>query len=302
MRVSYTPGYYVELPPGHPFPMAKFPIFKQILETEGLIATEDIAEPDEASWADLELVHTTQYLRRLEAGSLGRVAERKMGLPWSVALVRRSRLAVQGTINASRLALEDGIAANLAGGTHHAFPDHGEGFCVLNDVAVAIRVMLREGRIGRALVIDLDVHQGNGTAVAFKKDEMAYTFSMHGASNYPFEKESSSLDVPLPDGIDDDGYIEALETHLSVALDHSRPDVVLYLAGVDLVSGDRYGRLALTREGVHRRDRFVLEAVRSAGTPLALLMSGGYAATPEETADLHAIVHREASHVYAAIR
>ena len=281
--------------------MAKFPVFKQILETEGLIGKADIAEPDEASWADLELVHITQYLRQLEGGSLGRAAERKMGLPWSAALVRRSRLAVQGTINASRLALEDGIAANLAGGTHHAFPDHGEGFCVLNDVAVAIRLMLREGRINRALVIDLDVHQGNGTAVAFKKDETTYTFSMHGASNYPFEKESSSLDVPLADGIDDDGYMQELETHLPVALDRSRPQVVLYLAGVDLVSGDRYGRLALTREGVHRRDRFVLAAVRSAGTPLALLMSGGYAATPEETADLHAIVHREASHVYGDI-
>ena len=294
MRVSYTPDYYVELTSGHPFPMGKFPAFKQILLSEGLIRPLDIVAPEEVGWDALELVHTPDYLRELRDGQMNKPAERRMGLPWSQALVRRSRLAVQETLNATRMALTDGIAANLAGGTHHAFPDHAEGFCVLNDVAVTIRLLQRQHEIERALVIDLDVHQGNGNAAALPQGTGAFTFSMHGARNYPFDKEKSSLDVPLNDGITDDTYIEALEHHLPLALDRARASIVFYLAGVDLVAGDRYGRLALSRAGLHRRDCTVLEAVHERGLATVLLMSGGYACTPTETADLHAIVHREA--------
>lgn len=294
MRVSYTPDYFVELPPQHPFPMGKFPALYRILLAEGLLRRIEVFEPYEAAWEDVRLAHTAEYATRLEAGQLGRTAERKMGLPWSRALVRRSRLAVQGTLQAARMALEDGIAANLAGGTHHAFAGHGEGFCVLNDVAVAIRVLAREGRIGRALVVDLDVHQGNGTAAIFAADEGAYTFSVHGEKNYPFPKMNSSRDVGLPDRTDDLAYMEALETHLPEVLAQARADLVFYLAGVDPVEGDRYGRLALSRKGLQARDRIVLESVRVCGIPLVLLMSGGYAPTPEATAELHATVHREA--------
>jgi len=299
MRVSYSPDYYVELPPDHPFPMGKFPAFKQILLSEGLIQEQDMVEPEEASWATLELVHTPDYLRQLRDGEMSRSAERRMGLPWSPALVRRSRLAVQGTANAAQMALADGIAANLAGGTHHAFPDHAEGFCVLNDVAIAIRLLQRQGQIERALIIDLDVHQGNGTAAALPAGSGAFTFSMHGARNYPFDKESSSLDVPLEDGLTDEDYLSELEHHLPSVLDRARAEIVFYLAGVDLAAGDRYGRLALTRAGLHRRDHTVLQAVREHGAATVLLMSGGYASTPEETADLHAIVHREARTVFS---
>lgn len=298
MRVSYTPEYVVPLPEGHPFPMGKFSALYRILLAEGLLRPSDIIEPDEADWATLGLVHTPTYLHRLATGTLDRASLRRMGLPWSRRLVRRSRLAVQGTIQAARMALEDGVAANLAGGTHHAFADHGEGFCVLNDVAVAIRRLQRDARIQRALVIDLDVHQGNGTAAIFQGDRAVYTFSMHGENNYPFQKQRSSRDVNLPDGTDDALYLAALQKHLPEVFEEARPDVAFYLAGVDPVAGDRYGRLRLTRQGLHERDRYVLESACRRGVPLVLVLSGGYARTPEVTADLHAIVHREARAIF----
>ena len=297
MRVSYSDGYFVPLPEGHPFPMAKFPALHRILLGEGLIRNGDRVEPSPAGREVLRLVHTDRYLDELRTG-LERGAERRLGLPWSEALERRSRLAVGGTVLAARMALEDGIAANLAGGTHHAYPDHGEGFCVLNDVAVAIRLLRGEGLLDRALVIDLDVHQGNGTAAVFADDPRTFTLSFHGQRNYPFRKEASSLDVGLPDGTGDDDYLERLTAALPQALLAGRPDLIVYLAGVDPVAGDRYGRLSLTRGGLHRRDRAVLSAARASGAALLLVMSGGYAASPEETADLHAVAHREARRVY----
>ena len=218
-----------------------------------------------------------------------------MGL---LRLVYRSRVAVQGTINAARMALEDGIAANLGGGTHHAFPGHGEGFCVLNDVAVAIRILRAQGTIRRTLVIDLDVHQGNGTAAIFEHDPDVYTFSMHGERNYPFARERSSLDVDVPEGANDGLYLSLLNRYLPQALDGARPDLVFYLAGVDVMRGDRFGRIALTRAGLHQRERMVLEAVRQRGVAATLVLSGGYAPTPTDTADLHAVVHREAARVF----
>lgn len=298
MRVSYDAGYYVPLPPRHPFPMGKFPALHSLLLREGLIRPEDVVTPRQADWADLLLVHTPDYLTKLASGTLDKKAERRMGLPWSPELVIRSRLAVQGTINAAFMALEDGIAANLAGGTHHAFPDHGEGFCVLNDVAIALRVLERSGWIRRALVIDLDVHQGNGTASIFADDDMAFTFSVHGERNYPFPKPASSLDIGLPDGTGDDVYLDLLARTLPEVIDKSRPDLVIYLAGIDVLAGDRFGRLSLTREGLHARDGYVLETLYQAGLPVTLVLSGGYAPSPEQTADLHAIAHREARRVY----
>jgi len=298
MRVSYTAGYYVELPPGHPFPMGKFPALHGILRREGLVGDGDVVAPEPAPWADLALVHTSEYLEALEAGALGRRAERTVGLPWSAQLVQRSRLAVGGTVQAARLALEDGVAANLAGGTHHAFPGHGEGFCVLNDVAVAVRLLAGEGGIKRALVIDLDVHQGNGTAAALAGSAAGYTFSMHGERNFPFRKERSDLDVGLADGTADGAYLEALDRYLPVALRQAGPDLAFYLAGVDPLAGDRYGRLALSRAGLEERDRRVLSHLRQRGLPAVLLMSGGYAATPAATADLHATAHRVAAALY----
>lgn len=278
--------------------MGKFPALHRLLLEEQLIQQDDVVAPRPADWSDLLSVHTSDYLSRLARGTLDKDAERRMGLPWSQRLVRRSRLAVQGTVNAAFMALQDGLSANLAGGTHHAFPDRGEGFCVLNDVAVAVRVLRRSQWIGRALIVDLDVHQGDGTAAIFADDERTFTFSVHGANNYPFQKASSSLDVALPDGTSDDDYLDALASHLPAAIDQARPDLVFYLAGIDVAAGDRFGRLVLTRRGLHARDRLVLEAIHRRGLPVTLLLSGGYAASPADTADLHAITHREAHHVF----
>lgn len=298
MRICYSPGYAIPLPPRHPFPMGKYPALYRQLMTEGLYRPEDVIEPGEVAWADLRLVHSAAYLTNLEHGTLGVQAERRLGLPWSPELVRRARLAVQGTIDAARMALFDGIAANLAGGTHHAFPGHGEGFCVFNDVAVAIRVLAHSGWIGRALVVDLDVHQGNGTAAIFAGDTTVYTFSIHGARNYPFQKVPSTLDVALPDGTGDDAYLDALGRHLPIAIEQAKPDLVFFLAGVDVLAGDRFGRLALTCDGLRARDALVLETLHRAGLPATLLLSGGYAATPEATASYHAVAHQEARRIY----
>jgi acetoin utilization deacetylase AcuC-like enzyme len=300
MRVSYSDGYYVPLPDGHPFPMAKFPALHDILIREGLIRERDVVSPRQADWSDLLRVHTQAYLSNLAEGTLSRRAERRMGLPWSKRLVYRSRLAVQGTINAAYMALEDGVAGNLAGGTHHAYPDHGEGFCVLNDVGVAIQVLRSACWIRRPLIIDLDVHQGNGNAAFFQNDDAVYTFSMHGAKNYPFKKPPSTLDVALDDDTDDQTYLDTLERTLPGVLDDARPDLVFYLAGIDVMADDRYGRMSLTRDGLHARDGFVLEQIRDRNLPVVCLLSGGYARTPTATADLHAVMHREATRVFGS--
>ncbi|WP_022836378.1 histone deacetylase family protein [Salisaeta longa] len=295
MRVSYCDGYYVPLPDGHPFPMAKFPALHAQLLREGLVRAEDVVAPRPADWSDLLTVHTRDYLDRLARGALTDREERRMGLPWSPRLVRRSRLAVQGTLNAALMALQDGVAANLAGGTHHAAPGHGEGFCVLNDVAVAIRVLQRACWVQRVLIVDLDVHQGNGNAAFFADDPAVYTFSMHGAKNYPFRKPPSTHDVGLPDDTPDAAYLDALAAHLPTAVARARPDLIIYLGGIDVMAGDRYGRLALTRDGLHARDRFALRTFAASDVATVLLLSGGYATTPAATADLHAVMHREAA-------
>ena len=295
MRVHIHEGYVVDLPPGHAFPMRKFAALRDILLAEGLVAPPDIVAPHEAPWELLGLAHSDDYLAKLRQGTLSRDEERRLGLPWSEALVRRSRLATMGTLLAAEEALRAGISANLAGGTHHACHDHGEGYCVINDVAVAVRRLARDGAAERFLVIDLDVHQGNGNAELLAADAGAFTFSMHGDRNYPLRKPPSDLDVGLPDGTGDDAYLSALERHLPSCFDRARPQLAFFLAGVDVVAGDRFGRLSLSREGLAQRDRLVLAACRARGVPVVLVLAGGYAATPEDTADLHATVHREAA-------
>jgi acetoin utilization deacetylase AcuC-like enzyme len=294
LRCAYHTDYFVALPPSHPFPMAKYPLLFQRLRASGWLHDAQVLEPGEAALDDLRLVHTEGYLQQLADGTLDAAAVRKIGVPWSQALWRRSRLAAQGTLMAARAALEDGLAANLAGGTHHAFPGHGEGFCVLNDVAVAIRVLQRDGRAKRALVIDLDVHQGNGTAAIFEDDADVFTFSVHGERNYPTRKMRSTLDVGLADGTGDSDYLALLRRHLDDILPRFVPDLVFYLAGVDPARGDRYGRLALSDDGLRQRERCVLEACVSRGLPMVITIAGGYAPTPERTAELHSIVFEEA--------
>jgi acetoin utilization deacetylase AcuC-like enzyme len=274
--------------------MRKFVELRDILLAEGLVRAERIMAPDEAPWELLALAHGEGYLSALRDGTLDAAAVRRLGLPWSPALVRRSRRATTGTLLAARAALEDGIAGNLAGGTHHACRDHGEGYCVINDVVVAIRALRAEGRIRRAVVVDLDVHHGNGTAELLAGDPESFTFSMHGRNNFPLRKPPSTLDVGLEDGTGDEAYLATLDSHLGGVLDAARADLGFYLAGVDVVAGDRFGRLSLTRQGLRARDRRVISEARRRGLPLVVLLSGGYAATPQLTADLHAEAHRAA--------
>ncbi|MCG3175040.1 MAG: hypothetical protein GMKNLPBB_03374 [Myxococcota bacterium] len=298
MRCAFAPGYQIPLPVHHRFPMGKYPALRDILLRENIISPNDLIEPGEAGWGALALVHTPDYLRRIADGTLTPMEERRLGLPWSPVLLRRSRLAVQGTILAMDMALEDGIAANLAGGTHHAFADRGEGFCVFNDVAVAIRQGMKDKRFGRALIVDLDVHQGNGTASIFRDDNRVFTFSMHGKNNFPFHKEKSRLDVELPDGADDELYLSALHGHLPGVVEQARPDIVFYLAGVDVVESDRFGKMRVTGAGLRAREDYVLRMMHMMEIPLVLTLAGGYAPTVERTAHLHAAVHRAAKEIY----
>jgi acetoin utilization deacetylase AcuC-like enzyme len=295
MQCSYHPEYQIALPPGHPFPISKYPLLKERLLSEGVLATTDLLEPAPIEMTAIELVHTPEYLEKLQSSLLSSAELRRLGLPWSEALWRRSRLATGGTLLAARTALVNGVAGNLAGGTHHAFADHGEGFCVINDVAIAIAQLRSEGTIRGAAVIDLDVHQGNGTAAIFEHVEEVFTFSMHGERNYPLAKMRSNLDVPLRDGAGDVEYLDTLQRHLPTVLERSEADIVFYLAGVDVAAGDRYGKLALSEDGIRRRDRTVIESVRARGVPLAIVLAGGYAATRARTAELHAHAFREAA-------
>ena len=294
MKCVYHSAYQVALPSGHPFPISKYPLLKDLILAEGLIADRDLLTPEPLGLDTAALVHTAEYLAKLDGPGLSVTEQRRLGLPWSEALWARSRLAAGGTLRAARTALAEGMAANLAGGTHHAFADHGEGFCVLNDVAVAIAALRRDGHIARAVVIDLDVHQGNGTAAIFENVAEVCTFSMHGARNYPSQKMHSTLDVALADGVADDEYLEALAAHLPHILERSQPDIAFYLAGVDVAAGDRYGKLALSDAGIGRREQYVIEAVRSRGVPLVIVLAGGYAATRARTAGLHAHAIRAA--------
>ena len=302
MRVAYHPDYRVHLPPTHPFPMGKYPLLYERLLALGLVSAADVMTPEEAPREMLERVHEPGYLDKVERGELSAAEIRRLGVPWSPHLWRRSRLAAHGTWLAACAALDDGLAGNLAGGTHHAFPAHGEGFCVLNDVAIAIRRLQAEGCARRFLVVDLDVHQGNGTAAIFADDPRVYTLSLHGERNYPLAKQRSTLDVGLPDGLDDAGYLDALARHLPVAIRDSGAELAFYLGGVDVARGDRYGKLALSDDGIGARDAYALGLLRDAGIPVALTLAGGYAPTPLRTAELHSLAFAAARARYDAER
>lgn len=295
MRCAYHPAYQAGVSPGHPYPMSKYPLLRDLLVREGVISAHDLVEPDPVPLSAVARVHTREYLARLTGGTLTAAEVRRLGLPWSEALWQRSLLASGGTLLAARMALDSGLAGNLAGGTHHAFADHGEGFCVINDVAIAIRELQSAAAIRRAVVIDLDVHQGNGTAAIFAGDASVFTFSMHGARNYPLVKAASTLDVEIPDGAGDEQYLDVLAQHLPGVLTAASADIAFYVAGVDVAAGDRFGRLALSDDGIRARERLVVGSVRGLGLPLVIVLAGGYAPTRQRTAELHAHVFREAA-------
>jgi acetoin utilization deacetylase AcuC-like enzyme len=296
-KIFYSPYYYADIGEGHVFPIRKFELVRDKLLGEGTLDVGEIVEPEPAAIADLLLVHTEDYITRLQNGTLTPKEIRKLGLPWSESLVRRSLHAISGTINASRLAVENGIASNLAGGTHHAYPDRGEGYCVLNDIAVSIRALRRDGLAQRFLIIDLDVHQGDGTAFIFQDSPEVFTFSMHGAKNYPLFKQRSSLDIELADKTSDEEYLATLNEALPRLLLHD-PDIIFYLAGADPYEKDKLGRLGMTIDGLRSRDTRVLEFAQTNGIPLVTTMSGGYAAAIEDTVEIHCNTIRAVKEVY----
>jgi acetoin utilization deacetylase AcuC-like enzyme len=295
LHVWSSAKYTFPLPEGHRFPISKYALLREQVLAEGIVRAEHVHDPPRVSREDLRLVHTDDYVDRFTNGQLTDAEIRRLGFPWSKGLVERSYRAAGGTSEAARHALDHGIAMNLAGGTHHAFADHGEGFCVFNDVAIAARSLQRDGRIERAAILDLDVHQGNGTNAIFAGDDRVFTFSMHGARNYPFHKVAGSLDIELPDHTGDDAYLETLAGTLPRVLAESRPDLVIYLAGADPLVSDRLGRLALSFDGLSRRDAIVIEQCQEVGLPLAITIAGGYAEPISETVRVHVATARIAS-------
>ncbi len=282
MKLYYADHFELPLPAGHRFPMSKYRLLREAVAASGLVDRSALEVPAAATDAELARAHTPGYVRRVVAGELTAGEIRRIGFPWSPELVERSRRSVGGTIAACRSALAAGAGVNLAGGTHHAFADRGEGYCVFNDAAVAARAMQAEGRAARVAIVDCDVHQGNGTASIFRDDRSVFTFSIHGRRNFPFKKAESDLDVELEDGAGDVEYLAALAAGLERLAASGAFDLAIYLAGADAFAGDRLGRLALSREGLSRRDRAVFGFFRRLGTPVAAVMAGGYA--PEVSA------------------
>lgn len=288
MRLFYTDVFVLPLPAGHRFPMEKYARLRQRLLASGDFSEGDFHLPPAASDEELARAHDLDYIRQVSDGSLPERMQKAIGFPWSEGMVERSRRSAGATLAACRAALADGVAANLAGGTHHAFRDRGEGFCVFNDAAVAARAMQAEGRAERILIVDCDVHQGNGTASILRGDDSVFTFSIHGARNFPFTKENSDLDIELPDACSDEAYLQQLDHGLATAFDLARPQLVIYLAGADPYADDRLGRLALSMDGLAERDRRAFARCRQAGIPAAIAMAGGYARQIDDTVTIHA--------------
>jgi acetoin utilization deacetylase AcuC-like enzyme len=297
-KVVWSPDYEVELGP-HVFPTHKYRLVREALLERGIVTPEDLIEAAQVHPAVLGRVHTPEYLHKIHDDALSPTERYLLEVPFSRALEHSALVTCGGTLVAARLALRDGIAVHLGGGFHHAFADHGEGFCLLNDVAVAARTLLDLGSVERVLVLDLDVHQGNGTAHIFQGDPRVFTFSMHQERNYPQEKMVSDLDLGLADGMADDRYLEALRDHLPGVLTSHRPGLAFYLAGADPYREDQLGGLRLSREGLRERDAYALRSLRSAGCAVAVTLAGGYALRVQDTVDIHVATVEEAFRVAA---
>ena len=285
--LAFTSARYTVPLGHHSYPMEKYRLVPERLLADGVLTPDQLVEPEPISLDDVLRVHTPSYVQAFLDGTLDRRALLRLGLPWSQALVRRVLAVVGGTLGAANAALRDGVAVNLAGGTHHAFADRGEGYCVFNDLVIALRRLRADGRLDRVLILDLDVHQGNGTAALCRSDGATFTFSMHGANNYPAHKEQSSWDVDLPDGTTDEAYVSRLAGILPMLIDRARPDLIMYQAGVDVLAGDRFGKLALSPAGVEERDRLVCTCAVQAGLPLVVTLGGGYAREIDRIVEAH---------------
>ena len=298
LKIAFDPIYHHPLPPGHRFPMEKYSLLPQQLLHEGTCTKENFFRPDPLTEKEVLRIHTMDYWTKLKELNLSRQEERRTGFPLSEMLVQRELTIVGGTVQNVNFALENGVSMNIAGGTHHAYRDRGEGFCLLNDIALGASHLLFNKKADRILVIDLDVHQGNGTASIFQDEPRVFTFSMHGGNNYPLHKERSDLDVPLPDGIEDQEYLDLLSENLEKATRIQRPDFVFFQSGVDIIKGDKLGRLGVSIEGSRERDRMVLQWCHQNSVPVAISMGGGYSPHIKDIIEAHANTFRMAQDVY----
>lgn len=287
MKIFYTDSFAIALPKDHRFPISKYALLRKRLIDSNLFKPQDFYIPHAATTAEITRAHDPDYLHRVKNGELTAREVRRIGLPWSPELFERARRSAGATVETCFAALNDRVAVHLGGGTHHAFSEQGQGYCIFNDGAIAARALQTETHIQRLLILDCDVHQGNGTAVILQNDSSVFTFSIHGKNNFPYHKEKSDLDVALDDGADDSIYLDALHKGLTESLRRANAELVIYLAGADPYAEDRFGRLALSKDGLAQRDRMVLDACRKSGLPVAVTMAGGYAPHIEDTVDIH---------------
>lgn len=298
LKIAFSPIYKYQLPAGHRFPMIKYELIPEQLLYEGTVEESSFFHPEPLSEQTILLTHTPAYWQRLQKQELSRKEVRAIGFPMTPQLVQRGRHIANGTLQCALFARQYGVALNVAGGTHHAYPGHGEGFCVLNDIAIAANYLLHHRLAQRILIIDLDVHQGNGTAHIFRDERRVFTFSMHGAKNYPLRKEHSDLDIGLPDRTGDGPYLRILHETLPRLLDEFQPDLAFYLSGVDVLQSDKLGRLGLSIQGCRERDRFVFETLKRAEVPVAVSMGGGYSERIAHIVEAHANTYRMAGEVF----
>lgn len=298
LKIAFAPIYILQLPAEHRFPMLKYELIPEQLLYEGTATANNFFEPKPAAESLILETHDFAYWEKLKNLALSPSEIRKTGFPLSKSLVEREITILQGSVQGALYALEYGIAMNIAGGTHHAFADRGEGFCLLNDIAVAANYLLQYQAIKKILVIDLDVHQGNGTAKIFQHNQSVFTFSMHGKNNYPLQKEASDLDIGLPDGADDDFYLKALKTNLPRLIDEVQPEFAFFQAGVDILETDKLGKLKVSMAGCKERDRFVMEACKKNKIPLAVSMGGGYSPKIADIVEAHANTYRLAQELF----
>lgn len=298
LKIAYTEIYQHSLPEGHRFPMLKYELIPKQLLYEGIITTENLFEPTLCSEENILLTHDVEYWQRMKNLELTEREMRKVGFPLSAQLVEREITIMQGTIDCALFALQYGCAMNVAGGTHHAFTNKGEGFCLLNDMAIAANYLLKNKLAERILIVDLDVHQGNGTAQVFQNNKNVFTLSMHGKNNYPFHKEISDLDIELPDGINDDDYLALLYKNLPDVIKKHQPDFIFYLCGVDILSTDKFGKLNVTTEGCKQRDIFVFEQCKANNIPVACAMGGGYSPKIADIVNAHSNTFKAAINLF----
>ncbi len=287
IKIAFSKEYILKLPEDHKFPINKYRLIPETLLKEGTISSSDIFAPGKADLSSIELTHTSEYVSKLINQELTGREIRKIGFPQTGELIERELIIVQGTITGSKYAIESGISFNTAGGTHHAYANSGEGFCVLNDVAVAANYLLHHEFVSRILIVDLDVHQGNGTARIFENTPEVFTFSMHGRDNYPLRKDKSDLDIPLPTGTTGESYLNILYDRLPMLISSFHPEIIFYISGVDVLESDRWGRLSLSREECLERDRFVFESAYRNSIPIMVAMGGGYSKNIDDIIEAH---------------